>query len=64
MMKNVFFHVEVLGDAKVLFSVFPQSVPSRRRGVIDLAAWNIGDNDSTSWSVTMPGPWGDRLELS
>lgn len=34
-MKNVFFHVEVLGDARVLFSVFPQSVPSRKRGVID-----------------------------
>lgn len=64
MMKNVFFHVEVLGDARVLFSVFPQSVPSKRRDVIDLAAWNTGDSDSTSLSVTMPGPWGDRTELS
>lgn len=36
----------------------------QKEGVIDLAAPNSGDNDSVSLSITKPGPWGDRTELS
>lgn len=47
MMKNIFFHLEVLGDAKVLFSLF-------------LHVFHVegGDNDSRFLGIIILGPCG------